>query len=83
MVGEARHQVDLRAGAGYGDVQSPFSTGLIEGSKPQKQFPDDMEVFHIDPPALDEYRRWADAWLTCQRAARAAAMAGEWEADPS
>ena len=40
-------------------------------------FRTDIEVFYVAPPALDEYRRWVDAWLARQRAAQAEAMAGE------
>ena len=48
---------------------------LLVGERHQLQFPTDIEVFYVAPPALDEYRRWVDAWLARQRAAQA--MAGE------
>ena len=50
---------------------------LLVGERHQLQFPTDIEVFYVAPPALDEYRRWVDAWLARQRAAQAEAMAGE------
>ena len=31
------------------------------------QFPQDMEVFHVAPPPLDEYRRWTQDWLSRQQ----------------
>ena len=33
----------------------------------QVQFPSDLEVFYVAPPALDEYRRWFQGWLAEQR----------------
>ena len=50
---------------------------LLVGERHQLQFPQDIEVFYVAPPALDEYRRWVDAWLARQRAAQAEGMAGE------
>lgn len=50
---------------------------LMVGERHQLQFPQDIEVFYVAPPALDEYRRWVDAWLARQRAAQADGMAGE------
>ena len=41
------------------------------------QFPQDIEVFYVAPPALDEYRRWVDAWLARQRVAQAEEGDGE------
>ena len=37
------------------------------------QFPSDIEVFYVSPPALDEYRRWFQNWIEQQQAAAAAA----------
>jgi len=43
-------------------------TGLILiGERHQVQFPPDIEVFYVSPPALDEYRRWLLNWVTRQR----------------
>ncbi len=33
----------------------------------QVQFPSDLEVFYVAPPALDEFRRWFRGWLAEQR----------------
>ncbi len=33
----------------------------------QVQFPPDLEVFYVAPPALDEFRRWFQGWLAEQR----------------
>ena len=41
---------------------------LLVSKRHQLQFPQDIEVFYVAPPALDEYRRWVDAWLARQRA---------------
>ena len=50
---------------------------LLVGERHQLQFPTDIEVFYVAPPALDEYRRWVDAWLARQRAAQAEEGDGE------
>ncbi len=44
---------------------------LLAGERHHLQFPTDIEVFYVAPPALDEYRRWVDAWIARQRAAQA------------
>jgi len=33
----------------------------------QVQFPSDLEVFYIAPPALDDFRRWFQGWLAERR----------------
>ena len=50
---------------------------LLVNERHQLQFPQDIEVFYVAPPALDEYRRWVEGYVARQRAAQAAAMAGE------
>ena len=50
---------------------------LLAGERHHLQFPTDIEVFYVAPPALDEYRRWVDAWLARQRAAQAEEGDGE------
>lgn len=35
---------------------------LLINERHQVQFPADIEVFYIAPPALDEYRRWLQNW---------------------
>ncbi len=53
-------------------------TGLLMISdRHQVQFPNDIEVFYVSPPALDEYRRWIQNWMEQQQAA------AEAERDPS
>ena len=37
---------------------------LLINERHQIQFPNDVEVFYVSPPALDEYRRWLQSWLT-------------------
>ncbi len=42
--------------------------GLLIISEPhQVQFPPDIEVFYVRPPALDEYQRWLEEWLARQQ----------------
>ena len=37
---------------------------LLIHERHQVQFPDDVEVFYVSPPALDEYRRWLRDWIS-------------------
>ena len=46
---------------------------LLISERHQVQFPDDVEVFYISPPALDEYRRWFQNWMEQQQASAEAA----------
>ena len=46
---------------------------LLISERHQVQFPSDIEVFYVSPPALDEYRRWFHNWIEQQQAAAAAA----------
>jgi len=52
---------------------------LLIGERHQVQFPADIEVFYVAPPALDEYRRWLQSWAAAQQRAVEADMdtAGE------
>ena len=43
----------------------------------QVQFPSDLEVFYVAPPALDEFRRWFQGWLAEQRQGMPASAATE------
>lgn len=53
-------------------------TGMILiGERHQVQFPPDIEVFYVSPPALDEFRRWLQNWVTRQREQPAPEDAGE------
>ena len=49
---------------------------LLISERHQVQFPDDIEVFYVSPPALDEFRRWLQNWATRQQQATADAVAG-------
>ncbi len=40
---------------------------LIVNEHHQVQFPQDVQVFYVSPPALDEYRRWLEGWMEQQR----------------
>ena len=42
---------------------------LLISERHQVQFPNDIEVFYVSPPALDDYRRWFQNWLEQQQAA--------------
>ena len=53
---------------------------LFISERHQVQFPADMEVFFVAPPALDEFRRWLDGWITKQQAS---GSQGRQEGDPS
>jgi hypothetical protein len=44
---------------------------LMINERHQVQFPGDVEVFFVAPPALDEFRRWLDGWIARQQAAGA------------
>jgi len=44
---------------------------LLISERHQVQFPTDVEVFYVSPPALDEYRRWFQNWMDQQQAAAA------------
>ena len=45
------------------ETLEPDTTGLLLiNERHQVQFPADIEVFYIAPPALDEYRRWLQNW---------------------
>ena len=40
---------------------------LLISERHQVQFPQGVEVIYVSPPALDEYRRWLQAWLKEQQ----------------
>jgi hypothetical protein len=48
---------------------------LLINERHQVQFPTDIEVFYIAPPALDEFRRWVQNWAARQRRAEEAVYA--------
>ncbi len=41
---------------------------LMVSERHQIQFPGDIEVFYVSPPALDEFRRWLQNWAAQQQA---------------
>ncbi len=53
----------------------PDELGLLMISeRHQIQFPLDIEVFHIAPPALDDFHRWVQRWASEQQRAHEKAM---------
>lgn len=42
---------------------------LLVNERHQIQFPDDIEVFYVAPPALGDFRRWLDNWMAEQQKA--------------
>lgn len=49
------------------DTLGADETGLLLISeRHQVQFPADIEVFYVAPPALDEFRRWRQNWMAQQ-----------------
>ena len=48
---------------------------LLISERHQVQFPADIEVFYVSPPALDEFRRWLRNWAARQQAAADAVAA--------
>ena len=40
---------------------------LLISERHQVQFPEDIEVFYVSPPALDDFRRWFQNWITQQQ----------------
>ena len=49
---------------------------LLISERHQVQFPADIEVFYVSPPALDEFRRWLQNWAARQQQAAAESVAG-------
>ena len=50
---------------------------LLISERHQVQFPADIEVFYVSPPALDEFRRWLQNWAARQQQAAAQAATGQ------
>lgn len=62
------------------ETLGPNQVGLLMISeRHQVQFPQDIEVFYVSPPALDEFHRWLQDWVAEQQ--RAAAQASGADAD--
>ena len=47
---------------------------MLISERHQVQFPVDIEVFYVSPPALDEFRRWLQNWAARQQQAAIEAM---------
>ncbi len=50
---------------------------LLISERHQVQFPSDIEVFYVSPPALDEFRRWLQNWAARQQQAASEALTGQ------
>lgn len=50
-----------------GTLQADETGLLLISERHQVQFPSDIEVFYVSPPALDEYRRWLQNWIARQQ----------------
>ena len=48
-------------------IQSNEVGILLISDGHQVQFPADLEVFYVAPPALDEFRQWLQMWVQKQR----------------
>ena len=48
---------------------------LLISERHQVQFPADVEVFYVSPPALDDFRRWLQNWAARQQQAAVDAVA--------
>ena len=49
---------------------------LLISERHSVQFPPDIEVFYVSPPALDDFRRWLQNWAARQQQAMVEATAG-------
>lgn len=50
------------------ETLGPGQVGLLMiGERHQVQFPQDIEVFYVSPPALDDFRRWLQNWIADQQ----------------
>lgn len=52
---------------------------LLVNERHQIQFPEDIEVFYVAPPALGDFRRWLDNWMAEQQKAMGQQPAEEGE----
>ncbi len=53
---------------------------LLISERHQVQFPPDIEVFYVSPPALDEFRRWLQNWAARQQQAAVDAATAQFSA---
>ncbi|PKB79964.1 MAG: hypothetical protein BZY88_10555 [SAR202 cluster bacterium Io17-Chloro-G9] len=56
---------------------------LLISERHQVQFPSDIEVFYVSPPALDEFRRWLQNWVAQQQKAMSQEQGEQSVPDPS
>ena len=54
---------------------------LLISERHSVQFPPDIEVFYVSPPALDDFRRWLQNWAARQQQAMVEGAASAVEAD--
>jgi len=60
------------------ETLGPDQLGLLMISeRHQVQFPQDIEVFYVSPPALDEFHRWMQNWIAEQQKAAAGPAPGQ------
>lgn len=50
---------------------------LLISERHSVQFPPDIEVFYVSPPALDDFRRWLQNWAARQQRAMVEATSGD------
>ena len=50
---------------------------LLISERHSVQFPPDIEVFYVSPPALDDFRRWLQNWAARQQQAMVEATSGD------
>ncbi len=75
---EANHSRYEAIGERIDSTLQADETGLLLiGERHQIQFPNDIEVFYVAPPALDEFRRWLQAWMARQQAEMTSQNPGE------
>ena len=54
---------------------------LLISERHQVQFPPDIEVFYVSPPALDEFRRWLQNWAARQQQTAVDAATAQFSAE--
>ena len=72
-----RHRYEYIAQRIDQTLQADETGLLLINERHQVQFPADIEVFYIAPPALDEFRRWLQNWAERQQRAGEAAVTAE------
>ena len=62
-----RRRYEHIAGRIDGTLEEDAVGLLMISDRHQVQFPGDIEVFYVAPPALDDFRRWMQNWLARQQ----------------